>query len=121
MQSGRKGGLHMFIAATLCIFSTPLSADELILRCDSAKNAISFSVLLDPAKRLVLDIGFGSKIETERFSETVIAASDKSTDVAQDLVIDRVTGQFELTWKPSNGGDRGGYYQGTCALGRRLF
>jgi len=121
MQFGRRDGLRMFIACAVCIFSTPLLADELILRCDSPKNALSFSVLLDPTKRLVLEMGFGSKIDTERFSETVIAASDKSTDVAQNLVIDRITGQFELTWKPSNGGDKGGNYQGICVLGRRLF
>ena len=34
-------------------------------------------MLIDPAKRSVLNIGYGSKIETEQFSETVIAAVDK--------------------------------------------
>ncbi len=84
MLSQRRGGLCIFIAATLCTScSTPLLADQLILRCDSPKGALSFSVLLDPAKRTVLNIGFGSKIETEQFSETVIAASDKDSAINQ--------------------------------------
>lgn len=102
------------------MFNAPL-ADQLILHCDSPRNALSFSVLIDPAKRLVLDIGFGSKVETERFSETVISAADKEAASNQNLVIDRITGQFELTWTASSAGDKGGTYQGTCALGLRLF
>src|ERR1700677_4949897 len=121
MQGWRRCGLQVSIASVLSISSTPLLADQLILRCDGPKGALSFSVLIDPANRLVLDIGFGSKIETEQFSETVIAASDKSSDVTQSLVIDRVTGQFQLTWGHSNGGDSGRNYQGNCAPGRRLF
>jgi hypothetical protein len=35
---------------------------------------------VDPAKRSIVNIGFGSKIETEQFSETVIAASDKDSE-----------------------------------------
>jgi hypothetical protein len=54
-----------------------------------------------------LNIGFGSKIETEQFSETVIAATDKDSDVSQNLIIDRVTGQFQLTWGPSKTGEKG--------------
>lgn len=121
MLSQRRGGLCIFIAATLCTCSTPLLADQLILRCDSPKGALSFSVLLDPAKRTVLNIGFGSKIETEQFSETVIAASDKDSAINQNLVIDRITGQFQLTWAPSTAGDKGGNYQGNCMPARRLF
>ena len=121
MQPSRKQVLGIFIASALCICSTPLLADQLLLRCDSPKGALSFSVLIDPAKRLVLDIGFGSKIETERFSETIIAASDTEGTVTQKLLIDRITGQFELTWAPPNRGDKGGDYQGTCTLARRLF
>jgi hypothetical protein len=121
MQSGKRTGLCMYITAALSMCSTPLLADQLILRCDSAKNAVSFSVLLDPTKRVVLNIGFGSKIETEQFSETVIAATDKDSETNQNLIIDRVTGQFQLTWAPSKGGDKGGKYQGNCAPGRRLF
>jgi len=108
------------IASVLSISSTPLLADQLILRCDSPKGVLSFSVLIDPTNRLVLDIGFGSKIETEQFSETVIAASDKSSDVSQSLIIDRVTGQFQLTWGRSNAGDSKNY-QGNCTPSRRLF
>ena len=110
----------MFIASVLSMSSTPLLADQLILRCDSPKGVLSFSVLIDPTNRLVLDIGFGSKIETEQFSETVIAASDKSSDVSQSLIIDRVTGQFQLTWGRSNAGDSKNY-QGNCTPSRRLF
>src|SRR5271170_6056693 len=119
MQSGKRTGLCMCITAALSICSTPLLADQLILRCDSAKNAVSFSVLLDPTKRVVLNIGFGSKIETEQFSDTVIAAVDKDSAVSQNLLIDRVTGQFQLTLAPSNGDDKGGNYRGNCAFGRR--
>jgi hypothetical protein len=121
MQCGGRGGLRILVAATLCIFSTPLLADELILRCDSSKGALSFSVLLDPARRAVLNIGIGTKIETEQFSETVIAAIDKDSAINQNLIIDRITGQFQLTWPPSNAGDNGGNYQGKCTPARRLF
>jgi hypothetical protein len=112
--------LQVSIASVLSMSSTPLLADQLILRCDSPKGVLSFSVLIDPTNRLVLDIGFGSKIETEQFSETVIAASDKSSDVSQSLIIDRVTGQFQLTWGRSNAGDSKNY-QGNCTPSRRLF
>jgi len=78
-------------------------------------------VLLDPAKRTVLNIGFKSKIETEQFSESVIAAIDKDSGINQTLMIDRITGQFQLTWPPSNAGDNGGNYQGKCTAARRLF
>src|SRR5271155_5725040 len=111
MEPRRKRQLGIFVTFALCLCSTPLLADQLLLRCDSTKGAISFSVLIDPAKRLVLDIGFGSKIETERFSETIIAANDKEGTVTQKLLIDRITGQFELTWPPPNGADKGGDYQ----------
>src|ERR1700728_4468889 len=121
MQSGIRGGLRILIAAVLCICSTPLLAEELILRCDSSKGALSFSVLLDPTKRTVLNIGFGSKIDTEQFSDTVIAASDKDSAVNQSLIIDRITGQFQLTWPPSNAGDNGGNYQDKVTPARRLF
>ena len=121
MQSGGKRTLRLLVAAALCMCSTPLLADQLILRCESQKPALSFSVLIDPAKRLVLNIGFGSKIETEQFSDTVIAAVDKDSAVSQNLLIDRVTGQFQLTWAPSNGDEKGGNYQGNCTVGRRLF
>ncbi len=121
MHSRRKETLRLLVAAALCLCSTPLLADQLILRCESPKGGVSFSVLIDPAKHTVLNIGFGSKIETEQFSETVIAAVDKDLTVNQNLVIDRITGQFQLTWAPSNGDEKGGNYQGNCAVGRRLF
>ena len=121
MPWGRRCGPRALLAAALSISSTPLFAEQLILRCDSPNNALSFSVLIDPAKRLVLEIGFGSKIETEHFSDTVIAASDKSSNLVQSLVIDRVTGQFQLSWAPAKGSERGGNYQGSCSPGRRQF
>ena len=121
MRPGKRTGLCSGIAAALCLCSTPLLADQLILRCDSPKAAVSFSVLVDPVNRSVLNIGFGSKIETEQFSETVIAATDKDSEVSQNLIIDRVTGQFQLTWGPSKTGQKGGNYQGNCAPARRIF
>jgi hypothetical protein len=78
-------------------------------------------VLIDPVKRTVLNMGFGTKIETEKFSETVIVASDKVSATNQNLTIDRITGQFQLTWPPSNAGDSGGNYLGKCAPARRQF
>jgi hypothetical protein len=121
MRSGTRAVLGGCIAAALGVCSTPLLADQLILRCDSPKDAVSFSVLIDPARRSVLNIGFGSKIDTEQFSDTVIAATDKDSSVNQNLIIDRITGQFQLTWAPSKTGDKGGNYQGNCAPARRLF
>jgi hypothetical protein len=53
----------IYLASVLSLSSTPLLADQLILRCDSPKSALSFSVLIDPANRLVLDIGFGGNRE----------------------------------------------------------
>jgi hypothetical protein len=118
----RRCELLVVGASALIVSSVPVMADQLILRCDTPNNAVSFSLLIDPAKRLVLEFGFGTKVETEHFSETVIAASDKSSGLTQSLVIDRVTGQFQLTWAHSNAaGDKGGSYQGVCAPGRRLF
>ena len=107
MRPGKRTGLRGCVTDALCLCSTPLLADQVILRCDSPKAALSFSVLVDPANRSVLNIGFGSKIETEQFSETVIAATDKDSDVSQNLIIDRVTGQFQLTWGPSKTGEKG--------------
>ncbi len=104
------------------MFSTPLLADTLlILRCDAPKGAISFSVLIDPTSHSVLNMGFATKVETDQFSETMIAASNKEAAPAQSLVIDRITGQFQLSWSPTNAADKGGSYQGTCAPARRLF
>jgi hypothetical protein len=121
MRSRGRWGLCILVAAVLSVCSTPLLADELILRCDSSKGTLSFSVLLDPTKRNVLNIGFGTKIETEQFSDTVIVAIDKDSATNQNLIIDRITGQFQLTWPPSNSGDGGGSYQGKCTPARRLF
>lgn len=93
---------------------TPLLADTMILRCD-AQGGISFSVSIDPITHSVRSRGFAIKVETEQFSETVIAASSRETSSSQNLIIDRITGQFQLT------GDKGGSYQGICAPARRLF
>lgn len=114
--------MRLVIAAiVICTCSTPLLAEQLILRCDSPKQALSFSVLIDPAQKLVLEMGFASKVETERFSDTVISATNKEAASNQSLIIDRVTGQFQLTWASSGEGNTGGQYGGTCTPGRRLF
>ena len=110
--------MRLVIAAiVICTCSTPLLAEELILRCDSPKQALSFSVLIDPAQKLVLEMGFASKVETERFSDTVISATNKEAASNQNLIIDRVTGQFQLTWASSGEGNTGGQYGGTCTPG----
>jgi hypothetical protein len=98
----------------------PLLADTLILRCD-AKGEISFSVSIDPITHSVHSMGFATKVETEQFSDTVIAANSKETTPPQSLVIDRITGQFQLSWRPANATEKGGSYQGICAPARRLF
>ncbi len=114
--------MRLVIAAiVICACSTPLLAEELILRCDSPKQALSFSVLIDPAQKLVLEMGFANKVETERFTDTVISATNKEAASNQNLIIDRVTGQFQLTWAASGEGNTGGQYGGTCTPGRRLF
>jgi hypothetical protein len=114
--------MRAVIAATvLWLSSTPLLADQLVLRCDTASRTLAFSVLIDTANRAVLGFGYGSKVETERFTETIIAASNKEDAGAQSLVIDRVTGQFQLTWTAANPDDKGGDVQGTCAPARRQF
>ena len=120
-SGSKKGLIAILVAAVLCICSVPVIAYPLILRCDSPSDALSFSVLLDPSKRLVLGIGFGSNIETEQFSETVIAASYKDSAINQRLIIDRITGQFQLSSTPSNVGDKGGNYQGACRVARSQF
>ena len=86
------------------MFSAPLLADTLILRCD-AKGEISFSVSIDPTAHAVHSMGFATKVETDQFSDTVIAA----------------TGQFQLSWTPVNPAEKGASYQGSCAPARRLF
>jgi hypothetical protein len=98
----------------------PLLADTLILRCD-AKGEISFSVSIDPIAHSVHSMGFATKVETDQFSDTVIAASSKEASPAQSLVIDRITGQFQLSWSPASTTDKGGSYQGVCAPARRMF
>jgi glutamine amidotransferase-like uncharacterized protein len=114
--------MRIALAAILCCTcSTPLLADPFILRCDSPKGALSFSVLIDPASHSVLNMGFATKVATDQFTETMIAASSKETEPSQILVIDRITGQFQLSWIAANPSDKGGSYQGTCAVARRLF
>jgi hypothetical protein len=113
--------MRIILAAALCLIPwTPLLADALILRCD-AKGEVSFSVSIDPVTHSVHSMGFATKVETDQFSETVIAASSKETSSSQRLVIDRITGQFQLSWSPASATDKGGSYQGVCAPTRRLF
>jgi hypothetical protein len=108
-------------ALGLTLSCTPILADTLILRCD-AKDGVSFSVSIDPIGHSVHSMGFATKVQTDQFSDTVIAASSKETESPQNLVIDRITGQFQLSWAPApNSTEKGGSYQGTCGLGRRLF
>ena len=113
--------MRVILTAALCLmFSAPLLADTLILRCD-AKGEISFSVSIDPTAHAVHSMGFATKVETDQFSDTVIAASSKEAAPSQSLVIDRITGQFQLSWTPVNPAEKGASYQGSCAPARRLF
>jgi hypothetical protein len=113
--------MRSFMAAALFLASyTPLWADSLILRCDS-KGEVSFSVAIDPVAHAVHSMGFATKVETDTFSDTVIAASSRETVPTQTLVIDRITGQFQLSWDSAKSGEKGGSYQGMCSPARRLF
>jgi hypothetical protein len=74
---GTRGAAQL-VAAALCICSTPLLAEELILRCDGSRGTVSFSVLIDPVKRMVLNIGLGTKIETENFRKPLLSRSTRN-------------------------------------------
>jgi hypothetical protein len=115
--------VRAILAAVLYLVPvSPLLADNLILRCDAPRGGISFSVAIDPMAHSVHSLGFATKVETDQFSDTVIVASSKEAESPQSrLVIDRVTGQFQLTWGTANEADKGGSYQGNCAPARRLF
>jgi hypothetical protein len=121
-QASGKFDVRIVIAAALSlVLCTPLLADTLIiLRCD-ARGEISFSVSIDPIAHTVHSMGFATKIETDQFSDTVIAASSKESTPSQTLVIDRITGQFQVSWIPANSSEKGGNYQGSCSPARRLF
>ena len=120
--SGQEQSAHNSSRSFFCLlFCTSLLADTLILRCDVPKGELSFSVSIDPITHSVHSMGFATKVETDQFSDTVIAASSKGIGSSQSLVIDRITGQFELSWSPVNTAEKGGSYQGTCSPARRLF
>jgi hypothetical protein len=53
------------------LHQTQLLVDPIILRCDTPNNAISFYVLIDSAKRSVLNMGFATKIEIDQLCETM--------------------------------------------------
>jgi hypothetical protein len=109
-------------AAALCLVPCAplLAADTIILRCE-ARGEVTFSVSIDPIARAVHSVGFATKVETGQFSDSVIEATSKEVTPSQNLVIDRITGQFQLSWSPAKPGDKGGSYQGSCAPARRLF
>jgi hypothetical protein len=115
--------VRLIVAAIICsMSSSPLLADNLILRCDAPQGGVSFSVSIDPTAHSVHSLGFATKVETDQFSDTVIAASSKDSESPPSrLMIDRITGQFQLSWTATNGADKGGSYQGNCAPARRLF
>ena len=108
--------------AVLCLVPCAplLAADTIILRCE-ARGEISFSVSIDPVAHAVHSVGFATKVETEQFSDSVIEATSKEATPPQNLVIDRITGQFQLSWSAAKPGDKGGSYYGSCAPARRLF
>ena len=90
--------MRIILAAALCLIPwTPLLADTLILRCDAKGGRILFSVSIDPVTHSVHSMGFCDRGRFHQFSETVIAASSKETSSSQRLVIDRITGQFQLS------------------------
>jgi hypothetical protein len=104
----------------------PLYAEPVALRCDGHatdrdKEVFTFSVMIDPAKRLVLDMGSGNEVETSQFSETAITATQKGAAFNQILVIDRITGQFSLIWTPTGTTGMGKGFDGTCAATSRRF
>jgi hypothetical protein len=92
--------VRLIVAAIICsMSSSPLLADNLILRCDAPQGGVSFSVSIDPTAHSVHSLGFATKVETDQFSDTVIAASSKDSESPPSrLMIDRITGQFQLSW-----------------------
>ncbi len=109
-------------AAALCLAPCAplLAADTIILRCE-AQGEITFSVSIDPIAHALHSVGFATKVETNQFSDSVIEATSKEVTSSHNLVIDRITGQFQLSWGPARSGEKGGSYQGSCVLARRLF
>jgi hypothetical protein len=113
--------VRIIAAVVLCL--TPCSsllAEDFILRCDAPQGGVSFSVSVDPTAHSVHSLGFANKVETNQFSDTVIVASSRESPQSR-LMIDRITGQFQLTWSAADAPDKGGSYQGSCAPARRLF
>ena len=74
-------------AALYLVHCTPLLADTLILRCDVPKGELSFSVSIDPIAHSVHSMGFATKVETDQFSDTVIAASSKEIGPPKVLLL----------------------------------
>jgi hypothetical protein len=110
----------ILIIAAYLLSCVPLLAEDLILRCD-AKGQMSFSVAIDSTKHAVRSMGYATDVETFEFTETMIVAASKGAESAQSLVIDRVTGQFQLTMNTANSSESAANYQGRCAPARRLF
>jgi hypothetical protein len=77
------------IATVLCLFSTQVFAERMLLRChgysiDASKEPFTFAVTIDRDRSLVMDIRpsndvatfNGSIVETTVVSETMITAND---------------------------------------------
>ena len=113
----------VFIAA----FSVHAQAELLALSCNGHRNdnndPLLFSIMIDPAKHQVLDIGSGPGVITDQFSERMITALHNGPALQQILIIDRVTGQFSLTWVHLRGTEAvgGENYEGTCSVAQRKF
>jgi hypothetical protein len=60
----------------------------------------------------VIDIGSGDDVETIEFSETTITARQNMPGKIYYLIIDRVTGKFDLSWiVPPNSKQRPNAFQ----------
>jgi hypothetical protein len=112
------------IATVLCLFSTQVFAERMLLRChgysiDASKEPFTFAVTIDRDRSLVMDIRAsndvatfnGSVVETTVVSETMITAKQRLWPPAErGLNVNLATGQFDL--KISNGGLK--YFKGIC-------
>src|SRR5262249_30001269 len=81
----------------LLIFSSPSYAASLALRCegtviDETKERLLFSIMIDPERLVVSDLGYGPGAQTIEFSSLNIIAKQELPTWTETISIDRVTG-----------------------------
>jgi hypothetical protein len=107
---------------------TMACASEMTLACsarDSSQSASDppyvFSILLDPDKHLILDIGGdGGGWIVDEFSGSIIKAHFSNSDQSGTVTLDRIVGAIDLTTTFSSVG-RSLYERGTCEPSKNKF